>query len=452
MAEQGQREKWTTRLGFILAAAGSAVGLGNIWRFPFVVGQSGGAAFVVIYLIIVALIGYPMMVTETSIGRAAKKNPIGAFAKLAPSTKWWLVGALGVLTGFVILSYYSVVAGWSVAYIFRTLTGALTAGTDFEVAFGDFVGRTWTPIIWHLVFMALTVGVIAGGVVKGIQRWVKILWPVMGVLLLIVIIRSVTLPGAGEGVAFFLAPDFTQLTGEAFLNAIAQAFFTLSLGMGMFITYGSYLSDNDNVPGTATRVIGLDTGVAILAGLMIFPAVFAMGLEPAAGPGLTFMTLPAVFAEMPAGVFFGTVFFILLSVAALTSAISLLEVVTAWLIDEKGWARKKAAVFLGVVIFLVGIPASLGYGVLSGVQLPVLETDLLDTYDWIANSLFLPLGGLFTAIFAGWVWGHRNAAAEANKSGVGLAVGTVYGFLIRFIVPIAVVAAMIFTIWGHFAG
>ncbi len=452
MADGSRRESWASRLGFILAAAGSAVGLGNIWRFPYVVGTNGGAIFVIIYLIIVVLVGYPMMVTESVIGRSSKRNPVGAFKALAPNSLWWIVGALGVLTGFVILSYYSVVGGWSLAYVFRSIGGDF--GSDAGEMTNLFLGHVsdaWVPVIWHLVFMGLTVAIIAGGVVKGIQRWVTVLWPVMGLLILVLVIRSVTLEGAGAGLAFFLAPEApSQGWGRLLIDAIAQSFFTLSLGMGVFITYGSYLSDRDNIPSSAVAVVGLDTGIAILGGLMIFPAVFALGFEADAGVGLTFMTLPAVFATMPLGGLFGTIFFILLSVAALTSAISLLEVVTAWLIDEKGWSRGKSAAVLGAVIFLVGIPSSLGFGPWEGVSIGAIGDTLLDNYDWVANSVLLPLGGLLTAIFAGWIWTAKSAQDEANKAGQGLRLGGWYGPVLKFVLPLAIAFVMIWGIIEHF--
>jgi len=452
----GDREHWTNRLGFILAAAGSAVGLGNIWRFPFVVGMNGGAAFIIIYLITIIIIGYPMMVTEMALGKKTQKNPVGAFKAMAPNSPWWLVGALGVFTGFVILSYYSVVAGWSLAYIFRAIQG-FHPGIDFANLFYTTIGvdigdgpNIITPLIWHLVFMGLTVGIIASGVVKGIQRWVRILMPVLLILLLILVVRAVTLPGAGAGLDFYLSPDFGDVTGRTFLDAIAQSFFTLSLGMGAILTYGSYLSKETTIGDNGGWVVGLDTGIAIIAGFAIFPAVFALGFEPAAGPGLTFITLPAVFAELPAGSFFGFLFFVLLSVAALTSAISLLEVVAAWLIDEKGWARSRAAMVMGAVIFVVGIPTSLGYNVLSDVTF--LGMDLLDTYDWFANALFLPIGGLLTAIFVGYVWQAKKAQEFANDPPGAIRIGDWYGFLIKYIVPLAIIVVLIFGLIDTFAG
>ncbi|WP_291319717.1 sodium-dependent transporter [Desulfonatronospira sp.] len=446
------RESWATRMGFILAASGSAVGLGNIWRFPYMTGEHGGAAFLVIYLVAIILIGYPIMINEIIVGRKTSKNPVGAFKALAPNSPWWLVGALGVFTGFVILSYYSVVAGWSLAYIYKVVLSATAAEIDHADVFIGHITSVWEPIIWQAIFMILTISIIAAGVVRGIQKWVTILMPAILVLLVILIIRAVTLPGAGEGLAYYLQPNFGDVSSRTFLGAISQAFFTLSLGMGAIITYGSYLRQKDEIPGKAASVVGIDTGIAIMAGLAIFPAVFALGFSPDGGPGLVFITLPAVFAEMPMGVFFGLLFFILLSIAALTSAISLLEVVTAWLIDEKGWSRGSAAVTMGIIIFVVGLPTTLGYSVLSDVTFPGLGTDLLDTYDWFANSIFLPLGGLLTAIFVGYIWGARNAVEECNRTSGFICLGTWWVVLIRYVVPVLIFIIMIMGIYDTLFG
>ena len=447
---KGGREQWASRLGFILAAAGSAVGLGNIWRFPYMTGENGGAAFIVIYLCAVFLLGYPLMVNETVLGRASHRDPVGAFKVLAPGSPWWLLGALGVFTGFIILSYYVVVAGWSLAYIYKVVIAVYTPGINHETFFKSHITSLWEQIIWSAVFMLLTIGIIAAGVVNGIQRWSLILMPVLFVIMIILIIRSVTLPGASEGLLYYLKPDFSQVSGRTFLAALSQAFFSLSLGMGVFITYGSYLKDHDQIPGSTAWIVGLDTLFALMAGFAIFPAVFALGFQPGSGPGLVFITLPAVFAQMPLGIVFGVLFFVLLAIAALTSAISLLEVVTAWLIDEKGWTRKKASAWMGLVIFIVGIPATLGYSVLSGVSFPGLGTDILDTYDWFANSVFLPVGGLFAAIFTGYVWGAQKGIDEANKGATGFHIGKLWRFLICYVVPILIAGIMIMGIYDSF--
>ncbi len=444
------REQWGTRLGFVLAAAGSAVGLGNIWRFPYVTGVEGGAAFLIIYIVCIVFIGYPMMVTEISMGRNTLRNPVGAFKALAPNTPWWLIGGLGVLTGFVILSYYSVIAGWSLSYIFKAAAGFPEGIDAADAMFGEHITGLGGPIGYHFVFMVLTAGIIAAGVVKGIQRVVKILMPLLAILLLLVVFRAVTLPGAGEGLAFMFAPDFSAVTPQTFLAAIGQAFFTLSLGMGAIITYGSYLSKKDEVPNSAVQIIGADTAIAVLAGIAIFPAVFALGFEPGAGPGLVFVTLPAVFAEMPAGTLFGFLFFVLLSIAALTSAISLLEVVVAYFVDEKGWPRKQAALVLGAVIFVVGIPPILGYSVWA--EAGTFAGDLLDTYDFIADSVMLPFGGALTAFFAGHVWGIKNVSDEANEGAGNLRIGNWIAPFLKYVIPAGVLIVMLFGIYGVVTG
>ncbi|MFO7726927.1 MAG: sodium-dependent transporter [Desulfonatronovibrio sp.] len=444
-----KREQWSTSLAFILAAAGSAVGLGNIWRFSYVTGTNGGAAFVLIYLLAIIIIGYPLIMTEVAIGRKTQKNPIGAFWSLAPNTPWWIVGAMAVTAGFVILSFYSIVAGWSLAYIFKSISG-FTSDMDFAGTFVGHISSVWPPIVWHAVFMILTLAIIASGVVKGIQRWVKILMPALFVILLILVFRSVTLDGAAAGMAFYLSPRFGDVTSQTFLAAIGQAFFTLSLGMGAMITYGSYLRKSEPIPSNTAWVVGLDTSVAVIAGFAIFPAVFALGFDPASGPGLAFITLPAVFAELPAGSFFGFLFFLLLAVAALTSAISLLEVVVSWLVDEKGWSRFSASILMGAAVFLMGIPCTLGYNLLGDVSF--LGMDILDTYDFITSDILLPLGGLLTAIFAGYVWTSKKACQEMNTPECAIVVGGWYGLLIRYIVPAAIILIMVIGLYQKFTG
>ncbi|WP_408956337.1 sodium-dependent transporter [Natroniella sp. ANB-PHB2] len=443
-----KRESWTSKLGFILAAAGSAVGLGNIWRFPYITGENGGAIFLLIYLVAVILIGYPVLLTEMSLGRKSHKNPVGAFKAIArDNTPWWLVGALGVFTGFTILSYYSVIAGWSMAYIVKAANGFI-AEADFAGVFVEHISGVGEPLLWHGVFMAITVGIISAGVVKGIQKAVKVLMPILFLLLVVLVFRSVTLSGAGAGLVYYLAPDFSQITAQTLNDAIAQAFFTLSLGMGAMITYGSYLSDDDNIADSAGYVLGFDVLIAILAGLAIFPAVFALGLSPDAGPGLTFITLPAVFAEMPLGALFGFLFFVLLTIAAVTSSISLLEVVVAYMVDEHQWERKKAAQIIGIVVFVVGIPPLLGYSALSDIQF--LGMDILDTYDWFANSIFLPVGGLLTAIFAGYVWRTDDILDEINQGNSVLKIGVWFKIMIKYIIPPAIAVIMFVSIWQTF--
>jgi NSS family neurotransmitter:Na+ symporter len=305
------RGNWSSQFGFIAAAAGSAVGLGNIWKFPYITGRYGGAAFVLVYLLFVLLICIPIMNSELLVGRKSERNAVGAFKVLAPGSPWWIVGLMGILAGFIILSYYSVIAGWAVAFIFKS--GAyMAAGANHADIFVGSITSPVAPLIWHAIFMFMCIGIVAAGIEKGIEKYSKILMPMLVLILLVLIIRSITLPGSGAGLSFYLKPDFSKLSAEGILAALGQAFFSLSLGMGCMITYGSYLKKDQDIPANSYWIAGADTGIALLAGFAIFPAVFAFGLEPGAGPGLTFITVPAVFASMgPVGHFFGILFFFL---------------------------------------------------------------------------------------------------------------------------------------------
>ncbi|MEM7225927.1 MAG: sodium-dependent transporter [Pseudomonadota bacterium] len=431
------RGHFGSRLGFVLAAAGSAVGIGNIWKFPYMTGQNGGAAFLVLYLALTFTIGLSVMLAEFAIGSAAQRNPVGAFARLKGGL-WPVVGALGLLAGFVILSFYGVVAGWTIAYVVKALTGALSSNDPEQLGgiFGEFISSPIEPVAYQALFMALTVGVVLGGVHDGIERWCKVLMPALFILLLVLIVRSLTLPGAEEGIAFYLKPDFSLVTAETFNGALAQAFFSLSLGMGAMITYGSYVRKEENLATSAIWVTGLDATVAILAGLLIMPAVFAFGFNPAEGPGLSFVTLPAVFSSMPFGEVFAALFFLLLSIAALTSAVSLLEVVVAYFVDERGFGRKKAATLFGFLIFLVGVPSSLSLGVWS--DFTIAGKGFLDLMDFVATNLLLPLGGFFIALFVGWVIYPRAIEEVTNRGEIAFPAARLWGFVLRFVAPIAI--------------
>lgn len=442
--EEKKREQWGSRVGFILAAAGSAVGLGNIWRFSYVVGENGGGAFVLIYLFLILFIGYPLMVTEMTLGQETGKNPIGAFKKLAPDSPWWISGALGVLAAFVILSFYSVIGGWSISYFFKTIFGNLNfaSAVEYESAFDNFVQSPIAPLIWHGIFMGITLGIIAAGISNGIEKIVKILMPILFVLLVALVIRGLTLDGAMDGVSFYLKPNLSDITAGSILGALGQSFFTLSLGMGAMITYGSYLNKKEDISDNAAWVVGLDVFVALLAGLAIFPAVFALGFEPDAGTGLAFITLPAVFAQMPLGTLFGAAFFGLLTFAAITSSISLLEVVVSWLIDEKGYDRKKASLTIGFLIFLLGIPASLSLGVWSDYTL--FDMNFFSLLDFFQESILLPLGALLTSIFAGHVLTAERTRQMANKNANKIKLGTWFDFILKYVLPIVILIVMIF--------
>lgn len=411
------RGHWGSRFGFILAAAGSAVGLGNIWKFPYLAGESGGGAFIVVYIALVFTIGVSIMLAELVIGRMSQRNPVGAFARLKGG--WWVcVGYAGVVAAFLILPYYSVVGGWTLAYTAKTVMGTLPVSDPkaLAAAFAAFSGGTTQPIAWHGLFMILTVLIVVGGVGGGIERACRILIPMLIVILIALLVRAVTLPGAEKGLAFFLAPDFSRIDAGVISAALAQVFFSLGLGMGAMITYGSYIGARYSLAVAGAWVTLIDTMVALVAGLIVLPAVFAFGMNPGEGPGLSFITLPAVFAHMPAGRIFATLFFVLLVIAALTSALSLLEVVVSYLVDERGIRRSVAAIFAGTVIFLIGIPASLSFGPLADAKLFGLT--VFGLLDYVALHLLLPVGGIFIAAFIAWAVWPRAAAELAPPGGV----------------------------------
>ena len=427
------REHWGSRLGFVMAAAGSAVGLGNIWRFPYTAGENGGGAFLLIYLAIVAVFGVSLLLAEVLIGRSTQRNPVGALARLGG--RWWsLVGLLGVLTGFVILSFYVVVAGWTVAYIGFAASGALSS-TDpatLGALFQAFVGSFWSPLLYALFFMVLVALTVSGGVARGIERANKVLMPLLFLLLLALVAHALTLDGSGAGVAFLLQPDFSKVTGATFSAALAQAFFSLSLGMGCMLTYGSYLSAHDRLGVATTSIISLDVLAAILAGLAIMPVVFALGFNPEAGAGLTFITLPAAFAAMPGGAYIGPLFFLLLTVAALTSAISILEPAISFLTDERGWTRRRTVFVCAAVCLLLSVPSSLSMGAVDGLTL--VGRSFFDAMDFAATNVMMPLGALLTAVFVGWVWGA--GALNALSDGRPIAWwARAWLFVLRFVAP-----------------
>ena len=411
-----KRELWDSKLGFILAAAGSAIGLGNIWKFPYIAGENGGGAFVFVYLICIAVIGLPVLIAEILMGRTTHRNPVGAFKKLSGSSFWTGVGGIGVLAGFIILSFYSVVAGWSLGYVVESLNGQFFNFNTSTAASEHFNFLTSKPswiIGFHGFFFLITIGVVYAGVNKGIERGSKIMMPVLLLLLVVLVIRGLTLPGANEGVRFLLYPDWSKISGHAVLIALGHAFFTLSLGMGAMMTYGSYMSDKDNIPNAAFQIVILDTVIALLAGLAIFTTVFATGQDPAAGPGLIFHTLPVVFTKIPGGYVFGILFFLLLTIAALTSAISLLEVVVAYFVDELGWKRHFAVLVFGFVTFILGVPSALSFNVMQDMR--IFGLTFFDMADFLASNILLPVGGLMISIFVAWFWGMDKALAKLKK-------------------------------------
>ncbi len=434
-----QRGFWASRLGFILAASGSAIGLGNIWKFPYITGQNGGGAFVLIYLLCIFVVGLPIMLSEFTLGRKTQLNPVGAFDTLKPKSPWVGIGFMGVLAGFLILSFYGVVGGWTLAYVVKSVTQSALAFDDPQAAgafFGKFIGNTGEVLFYHALFMSICIGIVIKGVHGGIERACDILMPTLFVILLLLMVRSLTLPGAMEGVKFYLYPDFSKISPTVILTAMGQAFFSLSLGMGAMLTYGSYLSGRENLTSVTVYVVLFDTMIALLVGMVIFPAVFAMGLEPAEGPSLVFNVLPAVFSSMPMGSLFAIIFFALLVIAAVTSGISLLEVVVAYFIDQKGWSRKKAVLTVGSVIFAFGVPSGLSFGVMNDVKF--MGMTFFDNVDNIASNYLLPLGGMLTAIFVGWVWGTKAAEEEIEKHETKFHWAHAWGILIRYVTPVAV--------------
>ncbi len=443
------RGMWGSRMGFILAAAGSAVGLGNIWGFPTQVGRGGGAAFVLVYLVCVFLVCAPILIAELAVGRRGRKDPAGSLEAIRPGN-WKLVGVLGICAGVGILSFYSVIAGWTIAYIYFTLTGAV-AGSPEAIGqfFGGFVANAPLTIGLTFVVLATTAGIIIGGVRDGIERITKALMPALLLLLVVLMARALTLPGAEAGLAYYLKPDFSKVFDMSVINAaLGQAFFSLSLGMGAMITYGSYLNPKENIARAAAWVVVLDTSVALMAGFIIFPAGFTIpGFDPStSGPGLIFAVLPRLFATMPGGELFGAAFFIMLTMAAITSTISLLEVPTSYLIDSRGWTRQQAVLTLAGITFLLSIPSALGNGASAFFSnLPGVGMAFLDLMATIWNNFALPIGGLALSVFVGWVWRADEALKELEIGG-GMPGATLWSVLIRFVCPAAIAIIIFFTV------
>jgi len=438
------RSQWSSKIAFIMAAAGSAVGLGNIWRFPYVTAENGGGAFVVLYLIVIVLLGFPVMLLELSIGRASQKNPVGAFRKLRPGTPWVIVGFLGVTTGIAILSYYIVVAGWTVGYVLKSITFDLD-----PAGFKAFAADIPLQVTYFLLFLVLTIGVVAFGIKGGIERITRILMPLLVGLMVLLIIRSLTLDNAMEGLKFYLVPDFSKVTGKTFIYALGQGFYSLSLGMGAMITYGSYISKKDNLVSSGAYVCLFDTLIALMAGLIIFPALASLGHVHEKGATLVFEVLTGLFNEMALGAVVAIVFFFLLAIAALTSTISLVEVVTSYLVDERRIPRKKAVWLVAAGAVFLGIPCALSFG---GVKvftnfLPVGDgyMNVLAVLDFIFGNLALTLGALLMYIFAVYSWKMHNAVDDVLTGCPGVKRWAfLWKWMLTFVAPIAIGAMLIY--------
>ena len=434
-----KRVTFGSRIGVILATVGCAVGLGNIWRFPYMVGSNGGAAFLLVYFICILFLGLPVMMTELFIGRKTHRNTAGSFKVLAPGTKWKYIGYNGVCAAFIILGFYSVVSGWTLEYILQAFTGSLNgkSATDFTNDFMAFSTGLWRPIFWTVLFVFITHIIIICGVDKGIERASKIMMPVLFLILIALCIRSLTLPNASIGLDFLLRPQLDRINSSVILSAMGQAFFSLSIGMGCLITYASYFNKDVNIQKTAIEVAVLDTVVAVLAGFMIFPAVFSFGIEPTSGASLVFITLPNVFEQMPFGSVWSFVFFVLLALAALTSVISLHEVVTAYVLEEYQMSRKKAALFVSLGIILMGVLCSLSLGAVKSLSLFGLP--LFDLFDYVTAKIMLPIGGMFICIFVGTHIEKRILKEEmTNRGTVRFYFFNTYTFFIKYIAPIAI--------------
>ena len=430
---------WSSRMAFVLAVTGSAVGLGNIWKFPYVAGQNGGGAFVLVYLFCVFLIGMPVMMSEILIGRRGRRNPVATMALLGEeeghSRHWQWVGAMAVVAGIFVLSYYSVVAGWTLAYAQKSMFGVFVGATAAEVSgvFESFTGSWLRSSIVHTLFMGATIFVVARGVERGLEQAVKFMVPALLLLMLVLLGYAINSGSFGLGLAFMFNPNFAALTWDGVLAAMGQAFFTLSLGMGAVMAYGAYLPEETSITSTTAAVVLADTVFAVLAGLVVFTLVFANGLNPSEGPGLVFDTLPLAFGQMPGGVFFATIFFVLLSFAAWTSALGVMEPAVAWLVEHYNRTRVQAALMVGVVTWLIGLGTVLSFNVLE--EFTFFKGTIYNNVDYMTSNVMLPLGGMFITGFAAWVMCRNSSADELGGAG---AIYKLWRFLARYVAPVAI--------------
>ncbi|GAB4071944.1 sodium-dependent transporter [Barrientosiimonas marina] len=435
-----QTEQWTSKIGFILATAGSAIGLGAIWKFPYMTGVSGGGAFFFIFIMFTLLIGMPILLAEFVIGRGSQKDAIRAYTTFAPRSRWRYVGVLGMITCFILLSFYSVVGGWILLYLFQTVTGqlsGLTAG-EYGPAFDNLTAQSFAVMVAQLIFMIITIMVVAKGIKQGIERASKIMMPALFVAFLILIVRSLTLDNVSEGLSFFLKPDFSQLSSETILFALGQSFFSISVGVSVMVTYSSYLSKKEDLSKSAFTIVMMNIFISLLAGLAIFPAVFSFDFEPEAGPGLLFVVLPAVFNEMPFGSAFLFLFLLLFLFATFTSAFSMVEIIVAAITKGDHAKRKKTTWIVGLCIFLAGIPAALSHGVLSDFTL--FGKTMFDLSDYLVSNILMPLGAFSIAVFTAFKV-PRNVLTEEIKtgSGFGSRLFASWYLVIKYVVPVAII-------------
>lgn len=439
-----QHEQFATKLGFILAAAGSAIGLGAIWKFPYIAGQNGGGAFLIIFILFTFILGLPLLITEFIIGRNGQKDAIGSFKKIAPKTNWYWIGILGIVTCFILLSFYSVIGGWIIIYIFKVLTGSLhkLPTNQYAQLFENTIANPTLSLLVQFIFILLTIIVVAKGVQKGIERASSIMMPTLTILFIILVIRAVTLDGAATGIAFLFQPDFSQVTSKTVLEAMGQSFFTLSIGVSVMVTYSSYLPKTQSLPYSAISIVGMNIAIVLLAGLAIFPAVFSFDLAPDAGPVLLFNVLPTIFSQLPFGMLFFAAFLVVFLFAALTSAFSMLEIIVAVIAKGDNHKRKKWAWIIGFGVFIFGIPSALSYGVLS--DFTILNKTVFDLADFIVSNILMPIGALLMAIFLSFKM-KKAALFEELQQGSSIKIGLFkcWFFLIRYVAPVLIVAVML---------
>ena len=448
-----QRENFGSQFGAIMAMTGSAVGLGNLWRFPYMVGVYGGAAFVLVYVIVVFLLCLPILNSEMIAGRRSQTNAFGAFKVLAPGTKWKWVGALMIFTPLVVLSYYSVIGGWSLEYLYKSVrfdfTSVAHTRQELDSIFGNFISSVWTPLIWHTVFLGVTALIVVLGVKKGIETFGKIMMPLLFLLVILIAVRAATLPGAGEGFAYLFKPDFSRITPAVCAAALGQGFFSLSVGFGIMLTYASYMNRKDSIGKSSVLIAVSDTMFALIASCAIMPAVFAFGLSPEAGPSLLFEVLPFIFSQMPLGGVVAILFFVALLVAALTSSVSILEVGVAYLVEEKHLSRKFAALIIFLGTWLVGILCSLSFGPLSDMR--IFGDILFDFLDRFTSNILMTLGALLIVIFVGWKMNRDDVRNEFTNGGTLKGSGKLFGpmyLVIRYLAPIAILVIMFSNIFA----
>lgn len=454
-----KRERFSSRLGFILISAGCAIGLGNVWRFPYITGKYGGAAFVLIYLIFLIILGMPIMAMEFAVGRASRKSAARSFHVLEPKgTKWHIEGYLAMLGNYLLMMFYTTVGGWMISYIFKIASGSFQGLAPDQVGgvFNDMLASPDSMTFWMVVAVLLAFGICSMGLQNGVERITKIMMSFLLIILIVLCIRSVTLPGASAGLQFYLIPDFGKIVknglGEVIFAAMGQAFFTLSLGIGAMAIFGSYISRDRTLMGESVNICILDTIVALMAGLVIFPACFAFGVDPGEGPGLVFVTLPNIFNQMAAGRLWGTLFFIFMSFAALSTIIAVFENIISFGIDLWGWTRKKSVLVNLVLILVLSLPCVLGFNVWSGVAPLGAGSTIQDLEDFIVSNNLLPLGSLLYLLFCtsryGWGWDNFIAEADAGK---GIKFPKWARFYVSYILPLIVLFILVMGYWQKFA-